>query len=150
MKYLLDTNILSYLEEQASPFHVSTKAAFARLGDDDEVCIPILILYELRYSVSAATPEKAKRLTILIQSYLQQFPIQHLTEDGADVFGELKTQYRQKRPGLTTNILNRHNIDFILASSAIAEDAVLVSNDKIFEELREINPALQLENWAAG
>jgi predicted nucleic acid-binding protein len=148
MKYLLDTNILSYLEEQASPFHASTKAALARLSDDDEICIPILILYELRYSLSAAPPEKAQRLNSLIASYLQRFSIQYLTEKGAEVFGEIKAGYRNSHPGINQKALDQHNIDFILASAALAENAILVSNDKIFRLIQQIEPALKVENWA--
>jgi predicted nucleic acid-binding protein len=91
MKYLLDTNILSYLEEQASPFHVKSKECLSRLSDDDEIFIPILILYELRYSVSAAPQEKSGSLKALVRSYLKQFPILHLTGKGAEIFGDIKT-----------------------------------------------------------
>jgi predicted nucleic acid-binding protein len=148
MKYLLDTNILSYLEEQSSPFHAKTKARLYRLTDHDEILLPILILYELRYSVSAAAPENSARLTALVSSYLQQFPLQQLSERGAEIFGDIKAKYRRQRPGITQPALDRHNIDFILASSALAENAVLVSNDHIFTAISEIEPALQLENWA--
>lgn len=148
MKYLLDTNILSYLEEQSSPFHAKTRERLSRLSDDDDIFIPILILYELWYSVSAATPEKAKTLDAVIRSYLDQFPILHITERGAEVFGDIKAKYREQRPGINPKALDRHNIDFILASSAITEDAVLVSNDKIFPTIRDIIPTLKLENWA--
>jgi predicted nucleic acid-binding protein len=96
MKYLLDTNILSYLEEQTSPFHAKTKARLSRLCDDDEIFLPILILYELRYSVSAASPEKTARLNALIRSYLDQFPILQLTERGAVIFGDIKARYRKE------------------------------------------------------
>ncbi len=148
MKYLLDTNILSYLEEQASPFHAKTKERLFRLSDEDEIFIPILILYELRYSVSAASPEKTERLKALVRSYLEQFPVLHLAEKGAEIFGDIKAKYRDERPGINQKALDQHNIDFILASSAIAEDAVLVSNDKIFLAIKDIEPSLKLENWA--
>ncbi len=148
MKYLLDTNILSYLEEQASPFHAKTKARLARLADNDEVFLSLLTLYELRYSVSVSAPEKARRLEALVRSYREQFPVLPLTEQGADIFGAIKAKYRRERPGINQKALDQHNIDFILASSAIAEDAVLVSNDKIFLAIRDIEPALRLENWA--
>jgi predicted nucleic acid-binding protein len=50
--------------------------------------------------------------------------------------------------GTDQKAVDRHDVDFILASSAIAEDAVLVSNDKIFLSVRDIEPTLRLENWA--
>ena len=148
MKYLLDTNILSYLEEQTSPFHARTKGCFFQLSDEDEIFIPILILFELRYSVSAASPEKTQRLKDLVRSYREQFPIMPITERGSEIFGEIKAKYRNERPGINQKALDQHNIDFILASSAIAEDATLVSNDKIFVAIRDIEPSLKLENWA--
>ena len=45
--------------------------------------------------------------------------------------------------------LVRHNIDLILASMAVVEGAVLVSNDAIFPALAAIEPQLLVENWAA-
>jgi predicted nucleic acid-binding protein len=35
----------------------------------------------------------------------------------------------------------------ILASTAIEIGAILVSNDKIFRKIQEVQPDLQLENW---
>lgn len=44
--------------------------------------------------------------------------------------------------------LMKHNVDFILATTAITEDIVLVSNDQIFRDIQEVSPGLRLENWA--
>jgi predicted nucleic acid-binding protein len=69
-----------------------------------------------------------------------------LTEEGAKIFGELKSKY-QKHFGLKKKALSQNSIDMILASTAIEIGAILVSNDKIFEKIQEIQPDLQLENW---
>jgi hypothetical protein len=55
-----------------------------------------------------------------------------------------------KQTGITKKAVKKHDADFMPASSAIAENAVMVSNDNIFNELKEIRSDFQLENWAEG
>lgn len=75
------------------------------------------------------------------------FAVMPLSHIGAGVFGELKAKYRQTTGALSKS-LKRNDIDFILASTAITENAI-VSNDRIFEAIVKIEPPLQLENWTA-
>lgn len=43
--------------------------------------------------------------------------------------------------------IKRHTVDFILASTAIEANAVLVSDDRIFKTIKEFYPSLHVENW---
>jgi hypothetical protein len=54
--------------------------------------------------------------------------------------------YKEK-VGIGNKDIDRHNIDFILAASAITKRAVMVSNDSIFEKIKEIYPDFLFENW---
>jgi predicted nucleic acid-binding protein len=48
--YLLDTNILSYLADRASPFHQAAHANLFLIADTDEVSLSVLSLYELHHT----------------------------------------------------------------------------------------------------
>lgn len=148
MKYVLDTNIVSYSINRRSPFHENVIARLSRLEEHDAVCISVLTFYEAEYGVLSVTAEHQERVNKAREIMLRLFDILSVPTEGAAIFGRIKMAYRQKT-GMSQKLLDQHNIDFILASSAIAEDAVLVSNDSIFTAIREVEPALKLENWAA-
>jgi len=74
------------------------------------------------------------------------FPLVPLSEEGAGIFGILKSKY-QKRFDLKKKALSQNSIDLMLASTAIEIGAILVSNDKIFPKIQKIEPNFQLENW---
>lgn len=46
MKYLLDTNIVSYFADPRSPFHAAPIKRFSALAEEDAVFISVLTLYE--------------------------------------------------------------------------------------------------------
>jgi predicted nucleic acid-binding protein len=146
-RYLLDSDILSYLEQKDSPFSPSVRKHLSHLDDDDEVIVSLLSLYELQYGISWGSQEDRDCLLQSIASIEKRFPAVNLSRTGAAVFGKLKSAYR-KYSGSSPLNLKRNDIDFLLASSAISEDATLVSNDKIFLAVKEIEPSLKLENWA--
>ncbi|MBF0551099.1 MAG: PIN domain-containing protein [Deltaproteobacteria bacterium] len=157
-KYLLDTNIISYLTDSNSPFCQAIRGKIDSMPDQDEILISVLTLYEHHYGIAKAkatsynNPALIDRLKITDNTILDIFTVIPLPVKGAEQFGELKNAYRAKMEQATTKKelvknLERVNIDLMLASSAIAENAIFVSNDEIFEEVREIWPDFLLENW---
>lgn len=102
----------------------------------------MLSLYEIHHGAAYGEPFSA-----LVESIETRFEIASLSPVGARAFGELKRAFRD-RTGITGRAFERHNVDLMLAANAIAEDMVLVSNDSIFSDLTEIEPHLQVENWA--
>lgn len=146
-RYLLDSDILSYLEQKDSPYSPSVRDRLSRLDDDDEVIVCILSLYEIAYGISWGPQEDRDYLLQSIASIEENFSIVNLSRKGAEIFGKLKSAYRHISRASPKN-LKRNDIDFLIASAAIAENAVLVSNDKMFSVIGEIEPTLKLENWA--
>ena len=142
--YLLDTNIVSYLADPSSPFHSRVAQTVERLPDDCRLTVSLLTLYELAYGYRR-DPGHSRLLTILRE---EGVGVLVPTEAGAQTFAQLKDAYRL-RTGARERELVRHNIDLILASMAVVEGAVLVSNDAIFPALAAIEPQLLVENWAA-
>ncbi|MBF0552906.1 MAG: hypothetical protein HQK60_20515 [Deltaproteobacteria bacterium] len=84
---------------------------------------------------------------------IDSFPIVPLSLQGAEEFGELKNEYRKKieKTGISKGNLQKRlkgdTVDLIMAGSAMAENAIFVSNDGIFEEIQEIRPNFLLEDW---
>ncbi|MBF0555853.1 MAG: PIN domain-containing protein [Nitrospirae bacterium] len=145
-KYLLDTNILVYLEMKYIPNHEAIEKQMAALDDEDEIYVSILAIYEMYYGASRCTPENRPRMLAMIKSVKKKFIILLLQEEGAEVYGGLKTIYKEKT-GIGKKEITKHNIDFILAASAVTAKAILVSNDGIFQDIQKTDPILRLENW---
>lgn len=148
-KYLLDSNIITYLEEKSSPFHKAVIDHLSDLSDDDEVYISILTLYEMRYGIACVKeePEKYKQFLAVQNSIKRRFPILPLSEKGAEIYGDIKSIYRNKT-GIGKKPIKKDDIDFILSSTAVEYEFTLVSNDSIFQKIKDIYPHLKVENWA--
>lgn len=142
--YLLDTNIVSYLADHASPFHQPASRRLAELPEGSEVTISILTLYELTYGF-LYDPARSRLLSIVREEGVRIVP---LDEAGAETFAALKHTYRGHTGGRERTI-GRHNIDLLLAATALVEGAVLVSNDGLFVTLAALEPRLAIENWTA-
>ena len=61
-KYLLDTDTIEYLADTESPHHRNCLERLAALTDDNELCVSVLALYELEYSIAGAPHELRPRL----------------------------------------------------------------------------------------
>jgi len=61
----------------------------------------------------------------------------------------LKIAYKN-HTGISKKDAKKNDIDLLIASTAIALDATLVSNDRIFKTLSEIDSRLKYENWLMG
>jgi len=151
--YLLDTNIISYLTDSKSPYRNSVKEKLFSLSEEDKVAVSIVTLYELAYGL--ATFEKTKKDDDdrdeklfesgieFIKDYLEIFP---LSVEEIDIFGRIKAKYKQET-GINTKALKKNDLDFLIASTAISQGAVLVSNDGIFGDIVEYGFGLEFEEW---
>ena len=155
MLYLLDTCILSYLEDPTSEFNSATLAALEALGEDDEVCLSILSVYELEYGLQQAAATLASEIDAAKREALESYRVLPLSRQGARIFADLKSSYRQfRKPQMAVKELAkhlaRHTVDLIIASVAIEYGATVVSNDRIFPSLQSVRPALSIADWTAG
>ncbi len=144
--YLLDTNIVSHLQ-QNNPAGFKILEKLKNLNEEDEVSVSVVALYELVYGLENISDIEQRRIVKegidLIQSYLSVVP---LDTKEVDIFAKLKTRYKAST-GIGNNAIKRHNLDLLIASTAIAVDAILVSSDAIFRTLADIEPRLRYENW---
>ncbi len=147
-RYLLDTNVLTELEDRRKPGFALAAARLAALNDTDEVLLSILSVYEYRHGISRAPVDLKESLLLAWRAFEERFPLIGLTSAGAVLYGELKSRY-QEHTGASNRQLKTSTVDFILASSALEQDAVLVSDDRIFRTIQEFHPALRVQNWLA-
>lgn len=146
--YLLDTNIISYLADPNSLYKTSVKNHLLSLTEDDTVSISIITLYELSYGlhsykISNNSIKLFKTGISFIKDYLDVIP---LNIGEVDIFGKLKAKY-QKSTGIQNKANKKNDLDFLIAATAINHNAILVSNDTIFEKLIKLEPKIKHENW---
>ncbi len=75
-----------------------------------------------------------------------------LTIEQAEIFGEIKEQFQKKKEEMGEKIgkrsLPKHNIDLMIAATAIEFGATLVSHDKkMFELIQNICSDFRWEDW---
>ena len=144
-KYILDTNILSYLWDTKSQYHSKIINQLNNLNNDDTLGISVVSYYELRYGVESINDTTLKDTFAHALEVLKNdkdFLIFSLDYSGAEYFSDLKSAY--KKSTQVTNINNKRNdIDFMIASLAMSENAVIVSNDTI----SQLDKRLLYANW---
>jgi predicted nucleic acid-binding protein len=146
MRYLLDSDSLSDLYEPESSGHANIARRAVALGDTDLVVISILALYEMEYGCANA-PESLKPVIRKRISAIQgDSPVLPLTLEAARIFGSLKFRLRSLRQ-LSSKAIKAHNVDIMLAATAITEGCTLISADGIYSDLQRLDPILRVENW---
>ena len=146
-RYILDSNFLGTLEDSNSPEFKEFFGKLSSLPDEDEVCVSIISIYEYYFGIFNAPDESlSQQLLKTKDTILELFTILPLTLKSAELYGKIKTAYK-KQTGATRAGMRRHNVDFILASTALEQQAVIVSKDNIFSKIQEFEHGLQVENW---
>lgn len=134
MRYLLDTNIVSYFLRAASP------ALNQRILDStpDELAISIISAGELRYGLSRLPPSRrAAQLAHQLDGLLTAVAVQALPPEAAQHYGTARSQLEAAGTPIGGN-------DLWIAAHALSQDLTLVTNNtREFERV----PGLKLENW---
>jgi predicted nucleic acid-binding protein len=148
-KYILDTNIISYLWDDSSPYHHKIVEKLNALNDEDIIATSIINIYELNYGVKSFTDEKLKTIfenALYTFENDEDFHLYSLDINSADYFSDLKLNYKTFT-GIDKKSAKKNDLDFMIASIALGQNAILVSNDKIFDSISKIEPSLKFENW---
>lgn len=148
MRYLLDSDSLSDLYNPDAPGHSVIAQRVMALGELDQVVLSILAVYEAEYGCANAPDEKKSVIRQRISHMQWRFEILPLTPEAANLFGTLKVGLSQLR-GLTSKGSKYHNMDVMLAATAVAENCILISADSLYSDLCEVNSSLQVANWLA-
>lgn len=132
MRYLLDTNIVSYFVKGISASLVQRMRA--GVGAQN-IAISAVTRAELRYGVELM--DKFDKRRRRIELVLKEFPTLPWSSDAADEFGRIRAYL--KRNGRRVG-----EFDTLIAAHALAEKLILVThNTRHFENV----PGLKLEDW---
>jgi len=147
-KFLLDTNTVSALAQKYAEHHIAVALKASALDNNDELYISIVSLYEMEYGARHAKNSRtALEMRTAIEAVKNSFAILGLTTDSAKIFAELKERYQQAT-GIGKKALIKHNVDFIIAATAIENKAIIVSNDcKMFSTIQKFQSDFQWEDW---
>ena len=129
--YLLDSCVCIDLMRGKLPIAYD----LMRESDPKMFAVPAIVVAELNYgSEKSARPEKNR---LLVERFLAPFDIVPFGSACASAYGSIRNQLRQEGHIIGPN-------DLLVAATAVANQAVLVSNNvKEFKRVR----GLRLESW---
>ena len=131
-RYMLDTDISSYLIRGDHP---EVTDAFRQHFPD--VCISAITAAELQYG---AQKRKSQLLTRNVNAYCNLVPICEWTREAAETYAEMRVELEKHGTPVGS-------MDMLIAASAIAEGAILVTNN--IAHFSKIGK-LRIENWSAS
>jgi len=134
MRYLLDTNIVSYFLKGVSE-GLTTRMARGLKAQD--IAISTITRAELRFGMEMmdVKDKRRSRITLL----LNDLPTLPWASDAADLFGEIKAKLQRQGTPIG-------ELDTQIAAHALAEGLILVThNTRHFERVK----GLKLEDWMA-
>lgn len=131
MRRMLDTNICSYVLRRHPPGMLER---FSRL-ERAEVWLSAIVAAELRFG---AQKLQSARFQAAVESWLAGFEIRVWPAQAGHHYAQVRAELERK--GQTIG-----NMDLLIAAHALAEDAVLVTNNA--REFLRV-PGLAVEEWS--
>ena len=118
------------------------------LVEDDLVCISVVTLFEMEYSLSnCKNVNKQKIIRATIYDIQENFVVIPLEKRESGIYGDIKTKYKEEF-GTSRENMKKHNIDFMIASTSISHDCTLCGLDTIYKKLSDITE-LKVCAWQA-
>lgn len=131
MLYMLDTNICSYIIRN-KPIHIKEK--LQEVEKEHTVALSSIVVAELLYG---ATKKGSPKLLHVVSSFIDNFIIYDYSKISAESYAKIRTKLEKKGQIIGAN-------DLLIASHALALDALLVTNNtREFERVE----GLGLEDW---
>jgi tRNA(fMet)-specific endonuclease VapC len=130
VRYLLDTNTASYV----------IKGNFPRVRERllkvpmSQVGISVVTEAELRFGV-ARLPEATKLKTV-VEEFLLRVEVLPWTSEAAQHYARIRAALEKEGEPMG-------NLDMMIAAQALAEEAVLVTHDRVFRRVK----GLKVEDW---
>lgn len=147
MKYLFDSNVVSALFDETNVNHKKAYDRLLKLKESDELYISVLSIFEFKYSFfGCKDQEKRKSIFFTINKINSFFKKLDLTEEQSDNFGKIKSLIKYHK-NISSENMKKLNIDIMIASASITNNCTVVSGDKIFKTISELDSQFQYENW---
>lgn len=139
LKFLLDTDIVSYLINQKSPFHKKLLRKVEGVGLVN-IAISVMTASELVSGLKQISEQNElfrHRLQEAIDRFLTSIPVLDFTIAGSFLYGEIRAYLI--KTGQDIGVM-----DTLIAAHALAEDRILITNnDDHFSRV----PQLNIEKW---
>ncbi len=132
-RYLLDTNMTSYLSRQQHP-HLQKRM---NRESPEDFAISVITEAELLYGLHLH-PE-ATRVRRLVRDFLGWIPSVPWVSETAQVYATLRSEMQSKGMELSP-------LDTMIAAHAVALDLTLITHDRAFGRLAG---RLRVEDWVA-
>jgi len=133
MKYMLDTNICSYIMKK-KPEVVFERFSKLNIGD---VCISTVTLAELEYGVEKSSFPERNRVALL--GFITPLEIMPFCNSAAFIYGKVRAELEKQG-----KVIGAY--DLMIGAHAVSEELILVTNNiREFERI----PGLKFENWIA-
>lgn len=147
--YLLDTNYCSKIFKK-DPAVIEKLEAL----DDAVPSTCVIVRGELMFM--AFNSKREEENLEMIRSFMNEFEIYPLDNETADIYGKLKTglmtkfgpKERSKRSKTKTHDLGVDDNDLWIAAVAKQHGLTVVSGDKDFERIAEVDSTVRIENWS--
>jgi tRNA(fMet)-specific endonuclease VapC len=131
IRFLLDTNTVSYIIKDNFP-RVRERLLKVPMS---EVGISVITEAELRFGV-ARLPH-ATKLEIVVEEFLLRVEVLPWDSKAARHYARLRATLEEIGEPMG-------NMDLLIASQALAEEAILVSHDRVFRRVK----GLKVEDWS--
>ena len=131
--YMLDTNTVSYIIKGKSP---AARATLAGLKAHQIASISVITEGELWYGI--AKMPTGDLLRRALDAFLTKIRILPWDRNEASAYGQLRAKHER-----TGKLLG--NLDMLIAAHAIAAGAILVTNNKAFAQVQDLEGIV---NWA--
>lgn len=149
MKYIVDSDIVSYLYDPSVEEHKTIAEKFSDFRNEDIIQISLITLFELEYSIfNAKVDSKKQEIRKTIQDIENRFTIIPIRPSLASIYGEIKEILR-KSTGNSNKGMKKYNIDLIVASTAISEASILIARDGVYDKIANLKSDFKFINWLA-
>lgn len=132
MIYMLDTNICIYTINNQPDSYCKM---LEKLERSNVLAISSIVLAELQYGVANSNLKELNQ--IRLNTFVARLEVMDFSAKCALYYGNLRSELKQKGVLIGGN-------DLLIASHALAEDAILVTNN--ISEFKRV-PGLTIENW---
>ncbi len=130
VRYLLDTNMASYVIKGNFP-HVRQRLLKVAMS---EVGISVITEAELRFGVSRLP--QAVKLRTAVEEFLLRVEVLPWDSEAAMIYARLRAMLEENGEPIG-------NLDLMIAAQALAAEAILLTNDRVFRRVK----GLRIEDW---
>lgn len=137
IRYLLDTDTMSYLMKKNHPFHRDIIQKLLK-AEENSVAISVMSISEISRGLEKIKDESRKKALLNALEYIfSSIKVLEFSDEAAWLYGKIRTNLCNMGQDIGT-------MDTLIAAHALSQDLVLISNNlKHFQRISQ----LKVESW---